>query len=272
MARRTMAARRTQLKEGSPSCLEDIQNSSSGHCHRRDRDEHNRHHRKKSKNFSIYRTNNVLQGTGKCAYASLSKHNFEGGSKERMWKVDEREVQSEQMVMPPKEKANRKPKGQPYMEKTKAEKERKRKAHNNAMKEESRPHVKKSKMSTNLNAAKWNVLPSASMPDLSLMFELAKFSIKPICNDPLTVEENLTKSKTMKPAAVVQEATEVLLKPLHIKEIRKAVCFNRRIKDGQQAVIVLFKALRFDGKEVLVDNKFMQSNYPHLVSFGTHFL
>lgn len=53
--------------------------------------------------------------------------------------------------------------------------------------------------------------------------------------------------------------------PPHITKIIKAVNYSNAPVNGKQEVAVLFKALRADGEEVLVDNKFMRANYPILL-------
>eukprot|EP00249_Psilotum_nudum_P016433 c25821_g1_i2 orf=252-2225(+) len=50
-----------------------------------------------------------------------------------------------------------------------------------------------------------------------------------------------------------------------IVEITKAVTFSSSTANGKQDVSVLFKALRSDGLEVMVDNTFLRANYPLLL-------
>ncbi|KAL3678929.1 hypothetical protein R1sor_021885 [Riccia sorocarpa] len=51
----------------------------------------------------------------------------------------------------------------------------------------------------------------------------------------------------------------------YITQINKAVSYSNSTTDGRQEVLVLFKASRSDGIEVVVDNKFMRSSYPLLL-------
>lgn len=53
--------------------------------------------------------------------------------------------------------------------------------------------------------------------------------------------------------------------PHPITKIIKAVNYSSSSVNGKQDVVVLFKALRADGREVLVNNKFMRQNYPILL-------
>ncbi|KAL2613949.1 hypothetical protein R1flu_025641 [Riccia fluitans] len=50
-----------------------------------------------------------------------------------------------------------------------------------------------------------------------------------------------------------------------ITQINKAVSYSNTTTDGRQEVLVLFKASRSDGIEVVVDNKFMRASYPLLL-------
>lgn len=53
--------------------------------------------------------------------------------------------------------------------------------------------------------------------------------------------------------------------PSHITRIIKAVNYSNSSVNGKQDATVVFKGLRADGQEVLVDNKFMRANYPLLL-------
>ncbi|KAG6547139.1 hypothetical protein Mapa_011391 [Marchantia paleacea] len=51
----------------------------------------------------------------------------------------------------------------------------------------------------------------------------------------------------------------------YITHINKAISYSNSTTDGRQNVLVLFKASRSDGIEVVVDNKFMRDSYPLLL-------
>ncbi|CAK9259132.1 unnamed protein product [Sphagnum jensenii] len=53
--------------------------------------------------------------------------------------------------------------------------------------------------------------------------------------------------------------------PPFITQILKAISYSNSVTDDKQDVVVLFKASRSDGEEVVVDNKFMRDNYPILL-------
>ncbi|KAJ7517351.1 hypothetical protein O6H91_21G020100 [Diphasiastrum complanatum] len=53
--------------------------------------------------------------------------------------------------------------------------------------------------------------------------------------------------------------------PPHIIEIVKAISYSNTPRNGKQDALVLFKALRSDGQEVVVDNKFLRATYPLLL-------
>lgn len=50
-----------------------------------------------------------------------------------------------------------------------------------------------------------------------------------------------------------------------ITEILKAISYNTSASNNKQEVHVIFKVRRADGSEVVVDNKFLRSNYPSLL-------
>ncbi|KAJ7516404.1 hypothetical protein O6H91_22G057300 [Diphasiastrum complanatum] len=51
----------------------------------------------------------------------------------------------------------------------------------------------------------------------------------------------------------------------HITQIVKAISYSNVPRNGKQDALVLFKALRSDGQEVVVDNKFLRATYPLLL-------
>ncbi|CAM6125621.1 unnamed protein product [Calypogeia fissa] len=51
----------------------------------------------------------------------------------------------------------------------------------------------------------------------------------------------------------------------YITQINKAISYSNQTNNGRQEVLVLFKASRSDGVEVVVDNKFMRDSYPLLL-------
>ncbi|CAM6129117.1 unnamed protein product [Calypogeia fissa] len=51
----------------------------------------------------------------------------------------------------------------------------------------------------------------------------------------------------------------------YITQINKAISYSNQTNSGRQEVLVLFKASRSDGVEVVVDNKFMRDSYPLLL-------
>jgi hypothetical protein len=51
----------------------------------------------------------------------------------------------------------------------------------------------------------------------------------------------------------------------YITQINKAISYSNSNANGRQDVVVLFKASRSDGVEVVVDNKFMRETYPLLL-------
>ncbi|KAJ7548129.1 hypothetical protein O6H91_08G119300 [Diphasiastrum complanatum] len=60
--------------------------------------------------------------------------------------------------------------------------------------------------------------------------------------------------------------TSVLTTPTPcVREIIKAISYTTTTINGKQHVLVLFKALRSDGQEVVVDNKFLRATYPLLL-------
>ncbi|CAK9882282.1 unnamed protein product [Sphagnum jensenii] len=61
------------------------------------------------------------------------------------------------------------------------------------------------------------------------------------------------------------DGTIKVTSPPFITQILKAISYSNSVTDDKQDVVVLFKASRSDGEEVVVDNKFMRDNYPILL-------
>jgi hypothetical protein len=61
------------------------------------------------------------------------------------------------------------------------------------------------------------------------------------------------------------DGTIKVTSPPFVTQILKAISYSNSVTDDKQDVVVLFKASRSDGEEVVVDNKFMRDNYPILL-------
>ncbi|KAG0567841.1 hypothetical protein KC19_7G165900 [Ceratodon purpureus] len=78
------------------------------------------------------------------------------------------------------------------------------------------------------------------------------------------LQDSLSGKAMSTPLPAEKKEIEALEKPV-ITQILKAISYSNSVTHDKQEVVVLFKASRSDGEEVVVDNKFMRESYPLLL-------